>query len=102
MDGRHYPSDLSDEQWQLIEPLLPKASKVGAPRKIARRRLVDAVLYVNRSGCSWRSLPHDFPKWRTVYAFFWEGRFHGLWQKIHDILRDKLRRSVGRKTSPSA
>lgn len=102
MDGRHYPSDLSDEQWQLVEPLLPKPSKVGAPRKIPRRRLIDAILYVNRSGCSWRMLPHDFPKWRTVYAFFWESRLQGLWQTIHDALRGQLRRAEGRKTSPSA
>jgi putative transposase len=102
MDGRHYPSDLSDEQWQLIEPLLPKPTKVGAPRKIPRRRLIDAILYVNRSGCSWRMLPHDFPKWRTVYAFFWECRLQGLWQEIHDALRGQLRRAEGRRTSPSA
>ena len=102
MDGQHYPSDLSDEQWQFVEPLLPKPSKVGAPRKISRRRLIDAVLYVNRSGCSWRLMPHDFPKWRTVYSFFWECRLSGLWQKIHDALRDEVRRAAGRKTSPSA
>lgn len=102
MDERHYPSDLSDEQWQLIEPLLPKPSKVGAPRKISRRRLIDAVLYVNRSGCSWRMLPHDFPKWRTVYSFFWDCRMQGLWQRIHDALRGQLRRAEGRKTCPSA
>jgi putative transposase len=102
MDGQHYPSDLSDEQWQLIDTLLPKPSKVGAPRKIPRRRLLDAIFYVNRTGCSWRSLPHDFPKWRTVYSFFWESRFHGLWQKIHDALRDAVRCSAGREISPSA
>jgi putative transposase len=102
MDGQHYPSDLSDEQWQLIEPLLPVPSKVGAPRKIPRRRLIDAILYVNRSGCSWRMLPHDFPKWRTVYAFFWESRLQGLWQRIHDALRGQVRRAAGRETSPSA
>jgi len=102
MDGQHYPSDLSDVQWQLIEPLLPKPSKVGAPRKIPRRRLIDAILYVNRSGCAWRMLPHDFPKWRTVYAFFWENRISGLWQRIHDALRGQVRRADGRQTSPSA
>lgn len=102
MDGQHYSSDLSDTQWQIIEPLLPPRSKVGAPRKISRRKLIDAILYVNRSGCAWRSLPHDFPKWRTVYSFFWQCRVQGLWQTIHDAVRGKLRRSEGRKTSPSA
>jgi putative transposase len=102
MEGRHYPSDLSDEQWQVIEPLLPAPSKRGAPQRIPRRRVIEAILYVNRTGCSWRSLPHDFPKWRTVYAFFWLWRLNGTWQAIHDALRDQVRRADGRKVSPSA
>jgi putative transposase len=102
MDGRYYPSDLSDEQWQVIEPLLPRPSKVGAPQSIPRRRIIEAILYVNRTGCSWRSLPHDFPKWRTVYAIFWLWRLQGKWQTIHDALRDQVRRADGRKASPSA
>jgi putative transposase len=102
MEGRDYPSDLSDEQWQLIEPLLPCPCKVGAPQKIDRRRIIEAILYVNRTGCSWRSLPHDFPKWGTVYALFWVWRLHGTWQTIHDALRDQVRRAEGRKASPSA
>ena len=102
MEGCHYPSDLSDEQWQVIEPLLPRPSKVGAPQTIPRRRIIEAILYVNRTGCSWRSLPHDFPKWRTVYAIFWLWRLHGTWQAIHDALREKVRRADGRKANPSA
>jgi putative transposase len=102
MEGHHYSSDLSDEQWQLIEPLLPKPSKVGAPRTIDRRRVIEAILYVNRSGCPWRMLPHDFPKWRTVYNIFWTWRLHGTWQAIHDRLRAAVRRAAGRKESPSA
>jgi putative transposase len=102
MDGQHYPSDLSDEQWQLIEPLLPAPSKVGTKRKIARRRIVEAILYVNRTGCSWRSLPHDFPNWQTVYSVFWQWRLIGHWRTVHDALRDQLRHAEGRKTSPSA
>ena len=61
MDGRKYPSDLTDEQWQLIEPLLPPPSRVGRPRRICRRRIMNAILYVNRTGCQWRQLPSDFP-----------------------------------------
>jgi putative transposase len=102
MDGRHYPSDLGDEQWQLIEPLLPAPSRVGTKRRISRRRIVEAILYVNRTGCSWRSLPHDFPKWRTVYSVFWQWRLIGIWRTVHDALRDQLRRAEGRETSPSA
>jgi putative transposase len=102
MEGCHYPSDLSDQQWQVIERLLPRPGKRGAPQRIPRRRIIEAILYVNRTGCSWRSLPHDFPKWRTVYAVFWLWRLNGTWQAIHDALRDQVRRADGRKTSPSA
>jgi putative transposase len=102
MEGRHYPSDLTDEQWQIVEPLLPPPSKKGAPRQVDRRRIIDGILYVNRSGCSWRSLPHDLPNWNTVYGIFWCWRLQGTWQEIHDALRDQLRQSEGRKQSPSA
>jgi putative transposase len=102
MEGQHYSSDLSDEQWQLIEPLLPGPSNVGAPRTVDRRRVIEAILYVNRSGCAWRLLPHDFPKWRTVYGLFWAWRIGGTWQMIHDRLRAEVRRAAGRKVSPSA
>lgn len=102
MEGQHYSSDLSDEQWQLIEPLLPGPSNVGAPRTVDRRRVIEAILYVNRSGCAWRLLPHDFPKWSTVYGLFWAWRVGGTWQRIHDRLRAEVRRAAGRKVSPSA
>jgi putative transposase len=84
---REYPSDLTDEQWQLIEPLLPKPSRVGRPRTVCRRRIIDAILYVVRTGCQWRQLPHDFPKWRTVYDLFWHWRTHGIWERVHNALR---------------
>lgn len=102
MEGVHYPSDLTDEQWQVIEPLLPKRSKVGAPQTVDRRRLLEGILYVNRSGCSWRSLPHDFPNWNTVYGVFWCWRLDGTWQEIHDRLRADVRRAAGRKPTPTA
>jgi putative transposase len=102
MDGREYPSDLTNEQWQLIRPLLPPASRVGRPREVCRRQVINAILYVNRTGCQWRQLPRDFPKWRTVYDLFWHWRLHGVWQKIHDALRERLRRAEGRKATPSA
>jgi len=102
MDGPKYPSNLTDEQWQLIRPLLPPASRVGRPREVCRRQVINAILYVNRTGCQWRQLPRDFPKWRTVYDLFWHWRLHGMWQKIHDALRERLRRAEGRKATPSA
>jgi putative transposase len=102
MYGREYPSDLTNEQWQLIRSLLPPPSRVGRPREICRRQIVNAILYVNRPGCQCCQLPRDFPKWRTVYDLFWHWRLHGVWQVIHDTLREKLRRAEGRKPTPSA
>jgi putative transposase len=96
-----YPSDLTDGQWQFIQPLVPQPSAVGRPRTVCRRRVIDAILYVVRTGCQWRQLPHDFPKWRTVYNMFWHWRQQGVWLAIHDRLREQLRRAAGRKPTPS-
>jgi putative transposase len=98
----NYPTDLTDEQWQILRKLLPHPSRRGAPQTVCRRAVVDAILYVLRGGCAWRLLPHEFPKWKTVYGIFRGWRDDGTWQRIHDSLRDKLRRRGGRKTSPSA
>jgi len=98
----NYPTDVTDEQWQILRKLLPQPSGRGRPQTVCRRAVVNAVLYVLRSGCAWRLLPHDFPNWKTVYGIFFAWRNDGTWQRIHDALRDKLRRKEGRKTSPSA
>lgn len=98
---RQYPSDLTEKQWQLIEPLLPAKSNVGR-KPIDRRLVLNAIFYVNRTGCQWRQLPHDFPLWKTVYNIFWNWRMSGLWQKIHDKLVEKVRTSVGKKPKPTA
>jgi len=100
MDG-HYPSDLSDRQWQLIRPLLPARAKRGRP-PINRREIINAILYVVRTGCQWRQLPLDFPTWKTVYTVFRRWRINGLWARIHDSLRRRLRRSVGKRSTPTA
>ena len=102
MDGREYPSDLTAEQLHLIRPFLPPHSSVGRPREVCRRQVVNAILYANRTGCQWRQLPRCFPKWQTVYDLFWHWRLHGVWQTIHDTLRERLRRAEGRKRTPSA
>lgn len=98
----NYPTDLTDEQWQILCRFLPRPSRRGAPRTVCRRAVVNAILYVLRSGCAWRLLPHDFPNWKTVYGIFLIWRNDGTWQRIHDSLRDKLRRKEGREKSPSA
>jgi putative transposase len=102
MERRNYPSDLTDVQWHLIQPLVPRPYKVGSPQVVDRREILNGILYVNRTGCSWRSMPHDLPNWSTCYGVFRLWRLHGVWQKIHDTLRGQLRVAEGRKESPSA
>ena len=97
-----YPSDLSDAQWRLIEPRLPGPKAAGRPIEYERREVVNAIFYVVRTGCSWRSMPHDFPPWRTVYYYFMTWRRQGLWQRLNDLLREQVRRLAGRHGQPSA
>ena len=98
---RPYPSDLTDEQWALIEPMVP-VKPGGRPAKHPRRRIVEAILYVNRTGCSWRSLPHDFPPWDTVYWYFQLWNAEGTTDRIHNALRDAVRDAAGRDPMASA
>jgi putative transposase len=96
-----YPSDLTDEQWAIIEPLIP-VHKVGRPRTNHMRELLNAILYLNRSGCQWDMLPHDLPAKSTVYNHFAQWRDDGTWQRIMDALRQRVRVAVGKQPSPSA
>ena len=73
-----YPSSLTDGEWFLLEPLLPSAKPSGRPRRQNLRSIVDAILYVLRGGIAWRFLPIDFPKWKTVYDYFWKWRSAGV------------------------
>lgn len=102
MDRIPYPTDLTDEQWQLIEPLLPKVKPGGRPRSTNMRDVVNGILYLVRTGCSWRMLPHDFPPWPTVHDYYWHFRRDGIWEKVHNHLREQVRVSAGRQASPSA
>lgn len=97
-----YPSDLSDTEWRIIRPLLPKARPGGRPRTTDPRAVVNAIFYVLRSGCAWRMLPQDFPPYQTVYMYFKQWEKDGTWEKVHDALRDRVRSREGRKKSPSA
>lgn len=102
MERTPYPSDLTDEQWKLIEPLIPPAKPGGRPRKVSMKEVINGILYLNRTGCSWRMLPHEFPPWGTVHYYYRLFRLQGLWPKIHDRLREQVRRNIGRKPTPSA
>ncbi len=101
--GRHAsPSDLTDAQWALLEPLIPQPSLDGRPAEIERREIVNAILYVLRSGCAWRLLPHDLPAWGTVYSYFRRWRNEGVWEQILGALRLEVRQKQGRHPEPTA
>jgi putative transposase len=98
-----YPSDLTDEQWALLEPLVPnEEAKTGRPREVDYREVINAILYLNRSGCQWDMLPHDLPPKSTVYDYFAKWRDNGTWQRMMDELRTQVRLAAGREPTPSA
>jgi putative transposase len=92
----------TDDQWVLSEPLLPPQGRLGQPRKHHRRDLVNACLYAVRTGCQWRDLPREYPPWGGVHWYFLKWRMEGVWQRIHDALREQVRMSEGRAATPSA
>jgi transposase len=105
MERRLYPSDLNDEQWRILEPLITQPRRAdgrGRPREVALREVVNAILYVLHEGCRWRALPHDFPPWPTVYWYFAKWTDDGTLVRIQDILRRRVREAVGRHPDPSA
>jgi putative transposase len=96
-----YPSDLSDAEWSLLEPLLESPERRGRPPKWPARRVADAVFYLLRSGCAWRMLPKEYPPWQTVYYHFWKWRRDGRLRQAHDRLREEVREAEGRERNPS-
>jgi putative transposase len=99
-----YPTDLTDAEWNVLVPLIPAAKsgvQGGRPPK-DRREIINGIRYVLRSGCAWRLVPHDLPKWGTCYYYFRIWKISGLWQRIHDKLRGDVRESAGRERQPSA
>ncbi len=99
---KRYPSDLTDEEWARIEPLIPKASRRGRRRGVDFREIINAVRYLVRSGCGWRMLPIHFPPWQTVYWWFRRLARRFLFQTIHDLCLMLDRELAGREASPSA
>ena len=97
-----YPTDLTNEQWNLIEALVPRWNGVGRPPTHARRHILNAIFYHLRAGGAWRLMPHDFPPWRTVYDYFRQWRRQGWWDQLHDRLRQLVRLHAGKKTAPTA
>ncbi len=97
-----YPSDLTDAQWALLEPLIPARAEDATHVAYERREIVNAILYVLRSGCPWRLMPHDLPAWGTVYWYFRTWRNGGVWDEVLHSLRKQVRRQQGREAEPSA
>jgi putative transposase len=101
-DRLPYTTDLTDEEWQILKPLLPPEKSGGRPRKYAMREVLNGIQYILRGGCAWRLMPHDLPHWQTAYQTFRAWRQDGTWVRIHDQLRDCVRTALGRHPQPSA
>ncbi len=99
---KKYPSDLTDSQWNHIKDLFPKPKATGRPREVDFREVVNAVLYLVFTGCQWRFIPTDYPKWQTVYYYFSRWQKDGTWYRMHETLRSQLRRKKGRHKHPTA
>jgi len=102
---KKYPSDLTDEQWAIVEPLIPPAKQSprgGRPRKVNMREVLNTLLYLNRSGCQWDMLPHDLLPKSTVYDYFVQWREDGTWTQLVEALRERTCVAAGRELTPSA
>src|SRR5215217_1917809 len=97
-----YPMDLSDAEWNYVEPHLPAPTGHGRPRTHSPREILNAIFYLLKSGCQWRLLPHDFPRWPTVYHYFRKWRIDGTWEGVNRALRERLRVRLKRDPQPSA
>ncbi len=97
-----YPTDVTDEQWVAMKPHLPPEKARGAPRTVEVREILNALLYLARTGCQWRMLPHDLPPWQTVYQYFSHWRDDGTWERLNRDLRIEVRQTLGKEDEPSA
>lgn len=97
-----YPSDLTNEQWGIIEPLIPEAKPNGRPRTVDIRNVVDAILYICRTGSQWRYLPEKYPPRSTVYEYFSHWQIDGVWDQINKVLSEQVRIQADRSPTPTA
>jgi putative transposase len=104
MTRKPYDSDLTDDQWKILKPFLENRHihGWGRPRKVDTREVVNAICYVNKTGCQWRNLPHDFPSWPVVFYYYTKWRKTGVWEAINHALVQKCRETAGRTPTPSA
>jgi putative transposase len=102
MSRKAYPTDLKDAEWELLEPLLPKAKPGGRPRRVDLREILNAIFYRERTGCAWDMLPHDLPPAKTVYDYFNKWSADGTWERVNALLVRQVRQAAGRDPEPSA
>lgn len=102
MNRQRYPTDLQDSEWAVLAELMPATARTGRPRKHSHREIINAVFYVLSNGIKWRSMPHDFPPWSTVYGYFRRWRQQGHWLLWNTTLRQRLKKKLGRKAETSA
>jgi putative transposase len=102
MTRQTYSTDVTDSEWNYLEPHLPAPKSGGRPRRHTVRAILNAIFYVLRSGCAWRLLPHDLPPWKTVYHYFRQWRLQGIWDTLHHALHVAVRVQAGSDPQPSA
>jgi putative transposase len=104
IERKSYPTDLTDQQWAILEPLVPPArtQRGGRPREVSMREVMNTILYLNRAGCQWDMLPHDLLPKSTAYEYFAQWRDDGAWARFTDALRTQVRVAAGREPTPSA
>jgi transposase len=102
MNTQPYPSDLSDEEWAILAPLITPGTQAGHPQVLELRRILDAVFYLLRTGCQWRALPHEYPPWPSVYYHYAKWRHQGTWERVNARLRERHRLAHGRAAQPTA
>ncbi len=101
MERRSYPTDLTDQEWSIIEPLLPPPSTIGHPRQVNLREIINAIFYWADNGIKWRAMPHDLPHWKTVYDYFRSWVKTRVWKTLNKALARRVRRLEGRVEDPS-
>jgi putative transposase len=97
-----YDTDLSDEQWEILKPLIPAAKLGGRPRSLDMREVLNGIFYLLANGIKWRAMPHDLPNWQSVYTYFRAWEADNTWERLNEALRTQLRLKAGRNTQPSA
>ena len=98
---KKYPSELSNKEWEILAPLIPPAKPGGRPRTHADREILNAVLYIEKTGCQWRMLPNDYPPWETVYTYFRQWCLEGTWERMNQTLVKMKRLKNRRHETPS-